>query len=60
MCQTALRLRPRTKRAEALQEKEATLHRALDPAVEGIVKDKKIILFKEMLRFIGYPQKIQS
>ncbi len=56
------RLRQWTKRAEALQEEEeeATVHRALDPAVEGIVKDKKIILFKEMLRFIGYPQKIQS
>ncbi len=53
------RLRQWTKRAEALQEEEATLHRALDPAVEGIVKDKKIILFKEMLKFIGYPdQKI--
>ena len=42
-------------RAKKVEEEEAKLHESLDPAVEGIVKEKKIILFKEMLTLIGYP-----
>ena len=43
-----------TRRAEALREEEARLHSKLAVGVQQVVKDKRILLFKEMLRSIHY------
>ena len=43
-----------TDRAKALARDEAKLHKTLHPDVEGIVKNKRILLFREMLTDIGY------
>ena len=41
-------------RAKHLDNMERNLHRSLPRHTEQVVKDKRILLFKEMLRDIGY------
>ena len=41
-------------RARALESREAALHAAMHPAVECIMRNKKLLLFKEMLREISF------
>ena len=41
-------------RAKALEQKEQALHQQLNGEVQTVIKDKKILLFKEMLQDIGY------
>jgi len=43
-----------TSRAQELSEPERKLHQQLHPDVEQVVSNKRILLFKEMLRDIGY------
>ena len=42
-------------RALALADREAALHAAMDPDVGHIMRDKKLLLFKEMLADVGFP-----
>ena len=43
------------RRAEALEEKERALHRAMPPEVAAVLKGKRLLLTKEILDEIGYP-----
>ena len=43
-----------TKRAEQLAQEERKLRASLNPRVESIVAEKRILLFKEMLEEINY------
>ena len=38
-----------------LAKREEELHRVMDPDVERVVSSKKILLFGEMLRDVGFP-----
>ena len=41
-------------RAKALEEEERPLHEKLHKDVQSVIKEKRILLFKEMLQDIGY------
>ena len=43
------------RRAVELEPDEAALRASMDPVVSEAVKDKKLVLFKEMLEFYKYP-----
>ena len=42
-------------RAKALMDAELTLKSQIDPLIAGVVKNKKILLFEEMLREVEFP-----
>ena len=44
-----------TSRAKALMGDESTLKNQIDPLVANVTKDKKILLFEEMLREVEFP-----
>ena len=44
------------KREVELRDQEDRLHAALDPRVAGVLKGKKILLLRDMLREIGFPE----
>ena len=44
-------------RAEALKDKEMTLHAAMHPDVSSIMKGKNVMLFSEMLSSIDFPER---
>ena len=46
-----------TRRRDELEEQEKALHKELDPQVEAVVAEKKILLFREKLGWAGFVDK---
>ena len=44
-----------SERCKALEEEETRLHESLDPRLQHVLVGKRLILFREMLASLGYP-----